>query len=149
MTARPCDEGRVMILSLLYVVLALLLVTAVASATSVHLERKALLALADGAALAGATALDEEAYYARTGGEKPLMLTDASVAAAVEQHVAASATRGLEDLSGLAITRAVAVDGRTAEVSLTAVARPPLITWVTAAWSDGIRLEVTSRARAG
>ncbi|NCT91580.1 hypothetical protein GXB85_11540 [Cellulomonas sp. APG4] len=135
-----------MILSLLYVVLALLLVTAVASATSIHLERKALLALADGAALAAATALDEEAYYARTGGEEPLMLTDASVAAAVERHVAATAA---DDLEGLAITRAVAIDGRTAEVTLAAVARPPLITWVTAPWSDGIRLEVTTRARAG
>lgn len=135
-----------MILSLLYVVLALLLVTAVASATSVHLERKALLALADGAALAGATALDEEAYYTREGGTEPLTLTDASVAAAVEQHVAASAPR---DLEGLAIARAVAVDARTTEVTLVAVARPPLITWVTAAWSDGIPLEVTSRARAG
>jgi hypothetical protein len=39
-------------------------------------------------------------------------------------------------------------DGRSAHVRLGALARPPLISWVTAPWSDGIALEADSSARA-
>lgn len=136
-----------MILSVLYALLALLLVTAVASATSVHLERKRLLTLADSAALAGATAVDPDAYYARTGQDSAeVVLTDASVRRAVEEHLEAAEGAGLADLT---LHSAGTPDGRTAQVTLTALARPPLLTWVTAAWSDGIHLQVTTRARAG
>lgn len=141
------DDGQVMILSILYVVLALLLVTAVASASSVHLERKRLLSLADSAALAGATALDPGAYYARAGdGVAEVVVTDASVRRAVDEHLSAAPGADLDDLE---VLHAGTSDGRTAEVTLTALTRPPLLTWVTAAWSDGIRLEVSARARAG
>ena len=58
--ARGEDEGQVMLLSLCFAVLCLLLVTVVASATSVHLERKRLAALADSLAIAAAA--DSAAY---------------------------------------------------------------------------------------
>ena len=45
------DDGQIMILTIGFVVVALLLVTVVASAAGVHLERKRLLALADVLAL--------------------------------------------------------------------------------------------------
>ncbi|GGB98856.1 pilus assembly protein TadG-related protein [Cellulomonas carbonis] len=135
-----------MLLSIGYVVIALLLVTAVVSASAVHLERKRLLALADTAALAAADSLDDPAYYARPGepGEHLVRLTPDGVRDAVDDHLEASPSH----VAGLAVV-GTWTDGRTAEVTLTAVSRPPLVSWVTAAWSDGIRLEATARARAG
>lgn len=140
------DDGQIMLLTIGYVVVALLLVTAVVSASAVHLERKRLLALADNAALAAADQLDDGAYYGRPGapGEHLVRLTPDGVRDAVDEHLRTSPSR----LTGLGVVDTW-TDGRTAEVTLTAVARPPLVSWVTAAWSDGIRLEVTARARAG
>jgi hypothetical protein len=140
------DDGQVLLLAIAYAVLALLLVTTVASATAVHLERKRLVALADQTALAAADALDREAYYARRTDGPLVQLTDASVRAAAEVHLAASP--GAARLSGLRLVTA-RTDGRTAEVTLVAVARPAVMTWVTAPWSDGIGLQATARARAG
>jgi len=144
------EEGQVMLLSLCFALICLLLVTVVASATSVHLERKRLAALADSLAIAAADELDLEAYY---GGEAPepgedgkIFLTDESVAGAVAEHLAAWPERGRPQ--GLAVTRAETPDGRTAEVELVAFARPVLVTWVLAPWSDGIALSARASARA-
>ena len=148
---RPADEGRVLLLSLVFGLLALTLVMTVVSATAVHLDRKRVLALADQAALAGAMALDEGAYYARDGvdpgAEGLVVLTDASVRQAVEAHLegASEAAR----FPDLAVVTARTPDGRTAVVTLSATAHPPLLSWVTQRWSGGIPLELTSRARAG
>lgn len=141
------DDGQVLVLSLAYALLALLLVTAVASATSIHLERKRLLALADLAALDAADALDEAAYYGRDDDGDLVVLSDATVEASVEATLAASpAAARLEDLR---VAEASTPDGRTALVRLTAVARPPLVSVVTQAWSDGVALTATARAAAG
>lgn len=148
------EAGQVLILSLCYAVIALLLVTVVVSAAGIHLERKRLLAVADQAALAAADSMAEGLYYggdqrgpARDGWSEAalVVLTEASVRSAVEQHLERSPGAGR--LTGLTVL-ATGTDGRTAEVTLGAVARPPLISWVTAGWSDGITLQVTSRARA-
>ncbi len=144
---RSADDGQIMLLSIAYGVLALLLVTAVVSASAVHLERKRLLALADLAALDAADELDEAAYYARADGDALLVLSSARVRASVDEHLAASPAA--DRLDGLTVLSAGTPDGRTAEVTLGAVARPVLLSWVTAGWSDGIGLVVTARARAG
>lgn len=142
------DEGQILLLSIGYLLLALLLVTAVVSASSVHLERKRLLALADLTALAAATALDDDAYYRRTGADATLVpLSDASVRTAALDHLAGAPEAG--GLEALTLVAAGTADGRTATVTLAARARPPLLGWVTAAWSDGIGLRVTASARAG
>lgn len=143
------DDGQVMLLTLCYAVIALLLVTVAASASSIHLERKRLLAVADQAALAAADSMSADTYYGRTGpapDDGLVVLTDVAVREAVDQHLQRSP--GAARLTGLAVV-STSTDGRTAEVTLGAVARPPLVSWVTAAWSDGIALRVTSRARAG
>src|SRR5690554_8005376 len=95
------EAGQVMLLSLCFALVCLLLVTVVASATSVHLERKRLAALADSLAIAAADELDLEAYY---GGEAPepgedgkIFLTDESVAGAVAEHLAAWPERRSEE----------------------------------------------------
>ena len=146
---RRDDDGQVMLLSIGYGLLALLLVTVVVSATSVHLERKRLLDTADLAALAAADAIDVPAYYA--GGPAPegslVRLTPAHVRAAVEAHLAASPEAAR--LTDLAIVEATTTDGRTARVTLRAVAQIPLVSAITAPWADGIELQVTAQARAG
>lgn len=155
----PPDEGRIMLLGLLYGLLAILLVTVVVSATGVHLERKRLLALADLAALEAADALDQDAYFRRAGtrteegdhdtGDDPadvLVLTEASITDAVTDQLAvAGAPTGLTDLTLVDAT----TDGTTVTVTLAATSHPVLLTWVTAGWADGIDLVVTSSARAG
>ena len=158
------DDGQVMLLSIAFGVLALLLVTVVVSASSVHLERKELFALADLAALDAAAALDEAAYFGRTAtagapgcgpGCPPgtgdaahlLLLSDASVRAAVEDYLADAAPSS--DLERLTLVEASTPDGRTAQVRLQALARPALLSWITAPWSDGVLLDVTTSARAG
>lgn len=149
LASRSRDEGQVLLLTLCYAVIALLLLTVVVSASSVHLDRKRLLAVADQAALAAADTMGEDVYYGRdpTAVDGSLVvLTDASVRAAVEEHLERSP--GAARLAGLTVLT-TSTDGRTAEVTLGAVARPPLLSWVTAAWSDGIALRATSRARAG
>jgi len=139
-----------MILSLGYALVCLLLVTVVASATSVHLERKRLAALADALAVAAADELDVEAYYR---GEVPppvegglVHLTDATVQAAVEEHLAAWPARSLP--TDLRVVRAHTPDGRTAVVELRARARPVLLSLVLAPWSDGVLLAARGSARA-
>jgi hypothetical protein len=150
-TGRGRETGSVTLLSIAFGALALLLVTAVVSATGVHLERKRLVALADELALEAADALDADAFYR---GQAPpptpdgvVPLTDAGVRAAVEEHLAAH-PQVAGRLEHLRVVEAVTDDGRTARVTLAALARPAIVTWVTAAWSDGIALRASSSARA-
>lgn len=145
------EAGQIMLLSIVFSALALLLVTAVVSATSVHLERTRLLILADDLALDAADAIDLDAFYGgradapRTGAVVPL--TDVGVRQAVETYLVAHPEVAV-GLEGIRVGEAVTPDGRTARVTLTAVARPVLISWVTAPWSGGIPLRATSSARA-
>jgi hypothetical protein len=145
------DSGSVTLLSIAFGALALLLMTAVVSATGVHLEQKRLLSLADELALDAADAVDLAAFYR---GEAPqptedgvVPLTDGDVRRAVEEYFAAHPMVA-SDLEGLRVVDAGSDDGRTARVTLAALARPPLVSWVTAAWSDGIPLTATASARA-
>lgn len=148
------EDGQVMLLSIAFAVLAMLLVTVVVSASGVHLERKRLLALADLAAVEAADALDDAAYFSRVAvpGQQVeagdlLVLTPGSVRAAVEDYLADAGPAA--DLDRLTLVEATTHDGRTATVTLRALATPTLISWVTAPWSDGLVLEVTASARAG
>ena len=139
-----------MLLSLCFALVCLLLVTVVVSASSVHLERKRLTALADSLAIAAADELDIDDYYSgnvpdpRSDGK--VFLTDASVSAAVTAHLAEWPHESLPD--DVIVELAGTPDGRTARVRLRSVARPALITWVLAPWSDGIALHAEASARA-
>jgi hypothetical protein len=145
------DDGQVLLLSIAYGVIALLLVTVVISASSVHIERKRLQGLADSLAADAADAIDQGAFYR---GELPepvpgaaLSLTDDGVRSSVEDRLGRHRAL-VQRFDGLMLVDASTPDGRTAEVTLAAVAKPALISWVTAPWSDGIKLRVTARARA-
>lgn len=145
------EAGHITLLSIAFAALALLLMTAVVSATSIHLERKRLLVLADQLALEAADSLDVAAFYrgeaARPTADGVIPLTDADVRGAVEQYLAEHAHVAARH-EGLTVTEAVSDDGRTARVGVAALARPPLISWITAPWSDGVVLRATSSARA-
>lgn len=138
------DDGQVMLLSICYALLALLLVTVVVCASAVHLARKELLMLADLAALEAADAMDVDGYYSTP--QAGLTIAEDDARAAVEEYLAtASRSERFTDLTVVSVT---AVDAHTARVTLRAVADVPLLNVVTAAWSDGVVLEVTADARA-
>ncbi|WP_098485523.1 hypothetical protein [Georgenia soli] len=143
-----------MLLTLAFGVLVLALVLVVASASAVHIERKRLLALADGAAADAADAIDLAAYYATPAGSPDaatrVPLSDASVEAAVQEYLRASPPALVAEFERLRVAEPTGTpDGTTAQVTLTATARPPLVPWALLPWSDGVALRVTSTARAG
>ena len=152
--ARACvarrrgDDGQVLILSLGFAVLALLLVLVVTAATGVHLDRKRLLALADLAALSAADEVSTR-YFAGPQDRGPggVPLTDETVRAAVERYVR-DHPEPAAAWDGVRVLEATTPDGRSAVVRLGALTRPPVLTWVLAPWTDGVRLEVEASARA-
>ncbi|MDD9205367.1 hypothetical protein PU560_02660 [Georgenia sp. 10Sc9-8] len=134
--------------------LALALILVVVSASAVHIERKRLLALADAMAADAATAIALPEYYAGaeaviSGGGPSVPLTDASVRAAAQEYLDRAPVVLTGRVEGLRVIAPTGTpDGATAEVTVAARARPPLVPWVLLPWSDGIDLRATSRARA-
>jgi hypothetical protein len=145
------DSGQVMILTIGFVVVALLLITVVVSAAGVHLERKRLLALADVLALEAADAVGDDEYFAPGAGQgdpatEGVPLTEASVRAAVDRYLRDN-PEAATAWDEFAVLSASTPDGRSAHVQVGAVVRPVLVSWVLAPWSDGIALEAESVAR--
>ncbi|MBC7443712.1 MAG: hypothetical protein H7311_14530 [Ramlibacter sp.] len=142
---RPgAEEGSILLLTIFYAFLALVLILVTVAATSLYLERKRLLTLADGAALAGAEAFDLSAVGVTTDGSGPMLrpaLLSADVHAAAAEYLA-TAPHG--SIAGLELTGAGSPDGRSATVSLSAYWRPPVLAVVLPA---GVPLEVTAVAR--
>jgi hypothetical protein len=145
------DDGQITVLVLGYAVIVLALVFTVASATAVHLTRHRLTALADGAALDAADALDRRRFYAELGGAGP---GPDQVVALTAESVRTSVADYLADAPAAGVSGEVAVgeptgtpDGFTAEVTLVTRARPPLLTAVLGDRTE-ITVRVTARARA-
>ncbi|WP_447925550.1 pilus assembly protein TadG-related protein [Georgenia muralis] len=147
-----------MLLTLGFAVLLLTLVLVVVSASAVHIERKRLLALADSIAADAADAVDLDAYYSagvpagttQAGGPTTVPLSDATVRAAVDGYLASAPAAVVGEFAELRVLEPTgSPDGVTAEVTLGATVRPPLLPWVLAPWSEGIALKATSTARAG
>lgn len=140
------ESGRIMLLTAAFVAFALMLVAVVASASAVHLDRKALYDVADLAAADAASAMAPEELYAGVGAPAdgaPLTLSDAAVRAAVERYLA-------EHPPGLpvVVTGATSPDGRSARVALAATSRPPLLRWLTDAFGGGVTVSASATARA-
>ena len=91
MTARSMrdDGGSVLILGIGLVIVCLLAVVTIVDASSAYLQRRALISLADGAALAGAQAIDLAHYYAH-GATTGTRLTGPGVVSAARSHLAAA-----------------------------------------------------------
>jgi uncharacterized membrane protein len=126
------EEGSVILLTLGYMVLALVLVLVCANATSLYLEQKRLDAVADAAALAGADGFT----LTVVDGEARADLTDADVRAQAEDIVDA--------YGGVALVSAATPDGVSARVSVAGVWHPPVITLFV---PEGVPLEATATSR--
>jgi len=143
------DAGQISLLVIGYCTLAIALLTVVTSASAVHLERKRLLEVADSAALDAADALDSPLYYGGGGVGPPgtgVPLTGASVRASVAEYLRLRGAAG--EFEGLAVAEPTGTpDGSTAEVTLVARVRLPLVSAALEAYADGIVLSATARAR--
>lgn len=139
------EDGQILLLSLVFGVITLALVLVVASISSIYLERKELLALADALAADVVDAVDTETYY--TDPEVAhLPLTDSSVHAAVQDYLAAAPASVAGEFEDFAVAAPTGTpDGQVAEVTLSARVRPPVLPWVLMPWADGFEIEVTAR----
>lgn len=140
------DDGQIGVLVLGYLTIAMMLILVVVAASSVHLERKRLLALADATALNAADDTAEEVYLRQgitPGAGVPL--TDELVRESATDYVAEA---GAEFTGLQVIDPTGAPGGRAAEVTLRAEAPLPVVGWVLSGWGSTITVDVTSRAEA-
>lgn len=139
---QPRDAGQLMVLIAGYVLLALLLTTVVIAASSVYIEHKKLLSMADGASVAAADSFT--LGQLETGGGTPTaVLTGARVRSAAVEFLDRSSA--FTRFSGLAVGPGTgSPDGSTAVVVLSAAVHPPVVNFLV---PDGIRIEASSAAR--
>lgn len=136
------DRGHVMVLLIGCVLVVLLLITVVAAAGSVYVGHKKLFSIADGAALAAADTFELSGGSADT--DPGTLLTDDGVLAAAQNYL--SSMEAQAGLDGIVLDPGTgAGDGRTAQVSMSAVVHPLFINFLV---PDGIAISVTSTARA-
>lgn len=137
----------VLLAGLVSVLLALVLV--IAGATSLHLERKRLLALADATAAYAASSLDSPAYF---GGARPhggLPVSDATVRASAADFLADASPASRKNLADLRIAEPTGTaDAATVTVTLEARLRPAILPAELAHFLDGVTVRVSSTAHA-
>ena len=136
------DDGQMIVLIIGYVMLALLVVTVVIGISSVYLEHKRLLSLADGASLAAADSytLGE---VAGDHGTPSAVLGSGRVRSVAADFIARSPSSARFDQLGVSAATG-SPDGSTAVVVLTAAVHPPVVNFLV---PDGIRIEAVSTAR--
>jgi hypothetical protein len=139
---RSGDEGQLMILVLAYAVIAALLVTVVVNVSKVYLNRRSLVAAADGAALSAANQPDLDAVY--NGAGTTLPLSPAGTKAAVRQYARdADLVTRFEGFRVVDVT----TDGVTVTVTLRADVEMPFLNLVSDRYSGGYPVRATARAR--
>ena len=131
-----------LVLSIGFVLIALLAATVVMAASSVYLEYKKLLSLADGASVAAADSFTL-GQLGNSGGTPSAVLSGARVRSATADYLGRNGAFG--HFSALAVAPATgSPDGATAVVVLSAAVHPPVVNFLV---PDGIRIEATSTAR--
>lgn len=133
------DRGSVLILGLGVVVISLLALIVGIDASAAFLQRRALVALADASALAGAQGIDLDSYY-REGASGATSLDAGSVSARVTGFIAQA-----DPIEGMRLERIV-TDGRSVAVRLSAPLRLPFLSALDP--SHAIADPVTVEARA-
>ncbi len=134
------DRGSMLPLVCFYGALALVVTLVVASATSLYLERKRLFTLADGAALVGAESFELDDVAMTPDGPRPT-LTDSAVRMAVRDYLASNPIGRFEALE---LDEALTHDGRSAEVTVSAIWRPPVVALFV---PEGLRIDATAVSR--
>ncbi len=110
------DRGSVLILGVGLIAVVLLAVAVLADASVAFLQRQQLFALADAAALAGAQAIDLDAYYA-DGASAATRLDAVAVPGRVRAHLERS--RAADAIDGLVVDH-ITSDGQRVVVALSA-----------------------------
>lgn len=138
------DSGQISILAIGMMLICLLALVVVMAITSVYLAERKLQAHADNAALAAADSFHSWGTTYDAASRPHAELTSSSVNNAAVDYVGEV---GAEfDLDTLRIGPETGTpDGRTAQVTLHAVARPPVVTWII---PQGIPVSATGEARA-
>lgn len=143
---RRDDDGQLLLLVLCYTVIAALLITVIVNVSKVYLYRRALVAAADGAALAAANAPDlEQIYRGAPGNDAPILpLSQPGTRRAVDTYVtAAQLAHRFADFDVAAVT----TDGRQVTVTLTATARMPFLNLLSSEFTRGYVVQASSTAR--
>ncbi|WP_246036138.1 pilus assembly protein TadG-related protein [Sinomonas susongensis] len=137
------ESGQILLLLVGFAVLCLLVASVVVGVSAVHLERQRLLSAADGAAQASADSFTFADALAGSGPPGAVLSSERVRRAAVAFLRETGAEERFESFSvGSAVG---SPDGRSAQVTLGAVVRLPLISILL---PDAPRIEVTSIARA-
>ena len=132
MTKRAADDGSILVLSLGFIVICILALAVVVDASTVFLARRALQSQADAAALAGAQAIDIDAYY--SGGADPRIRLDPTrIRTAVERHVRRDPGDGR--LTAVSLRNDIVL------VSMTDRVRPPFSGWLTPSGAYDLEVE--------
>ena len=134
------DEGSVLPLVIGVVVVVLMLVTVVTDVSVLWLQRRSLQSTVDGAALAGAQAVDLPTVYA--GGARGDLVLDPR-AARLAARAYSSSVPSSKQLAQFRLT-AVTVTSTTVTVRAQAMARPPFLSWLT---GQGITVVAEASAR--
>lgn len=136
------EDGQVGVLIIGYLLLTLLVLAVVLAASSVYLGHTRLLSVADGAALAAADNFTMDTGAPGGRGRQPV-LDAAAVRSSVEGYLERTAAG--QRFTSLTVAASTGTpDGRTAQVVLTAVVRPPLVTILV---PEGIPIIATADAR--
>lgn len=136
------EDGQLMVLIIGYVLLGLLLATVVSAASSVYIEHKKLLSMADGASMAAAGSFTL-GQLDTSSGSPTAVLTSGRVRGAAVDYL--SRNEAFARFSGLNVAPATgSPDGSTAVVVLSAAVHPPVVNFLV---PDGIRIEASSTAR--
>jgi len=113
------DSGTILILTLGYLMVAAMLAVVVTDVSAVYLARRSVASAADGAALAAAQRIDENAIYTATGAFERLPLAD--ITQTVDQY------QSQADPSGRTTLTSTVVDATTVEVEGTRVVDLPVV----------------------
>lgn len=137
------EDGQLIVLMVGYIAVAALVATVVMAATSLYLEHKKLLSLADGASVAAADSFTLGQLDV-TAGSPTAVLSPGRVRGAALAHLEHSGAFGR--VRGLTLAPGTgSPDGATAVVVLSAAVHPPVLNFLV---PDGIRIEASSTARA-
>jgi hypothetical protein len=136
------DDGQLLLLVIAYTVIAALLVTVVVSLSRAYLDRRALLAAADGAAVTAANEPDLVRLYEGAGDVLPL--SETGVRRSVERY--AEDADLTQRFASFRIDE-VSTDGETVTVTLSAEVPLPFAALLPDSWGGGYAFDATARAR--
>jgi len=142
------DDGQLLPLIIGYAVVIALLITVVVDISTVYLQRRALAAAADAAALAAINAVDPAAVVdGRVGASEALVVSDETAVARVTDYATdAHLDTRFEDFAVRGVD--VGGDGTTVTVTMAARVPIPFVNALSDDWASGLEITASASARA-